>query len=184
MTPVADLPEALAAMRLTLARLGVSMPPAPAALQERISQIGEAWFTTRDLPEPLYRAGAFIDEFLSGAASDYLVIGIDGYGMMNYYFHYYLVFGEIGIFLQSRLVDNKGGDRLVGRLNAQLYDVEKVLAAPVRPAAAMVDVIGARYVAEGGAETRGGAIRRVADPLDYYLVQAAGRGRRAAALRG
>ena len=184
MTTTTEVSKALAALRLTTARLGVSMPPAPAALQGKLGATDDACFTTRELPAPLYDAGVFVDEYFSGAAPDYLAIGIDGYGMMNFYFHYYLVFGDFAVFLQSRLVESKGMDKPVARLNAQIDCVARALDAPARRPGAVVDVIGAQYVADGPARADGPDVKQVSDPLEYYLSRPGGRAQQTAMLHG
>lgn len=162
--------ESLIAMRLALARLSISMPPVPDDFVSDLKEIGDNTFATRDLPAPLYDATTYIEEYFSGSVSDYLAVGIDGYGMLNYYFHYYLVRSGFAIFLQSPVVDEAGMVEPIAALNAQLERVAKAIDTPGKASTALVDVIGAKYIAYDGAKENDNAAHLVVNPLEHYLA--------------
>lgn len=160
--------EGLVSMRLTLARLGASMPPVPDVFVPALKDMGANMFATRDLPAPLYDATEYIEEWFSGDAPDYLAVGVDGYGMFNHYFHYYLVRDGVAVFLQSPIINEDGMEGPVAGLNAKIDRLEAALDSMLKTSTTVVDVIGAQYIAHG-AGGEGGA-DMVVHPFEHLLA--------------
>ncbi len=132
-----------AAMAERLARGGIDVPPVYTSVADALRERGDLMFATRDLPAPLYQAGAYITEFTNGlVVEDYTAIGIDGYGNFSVYFHYYMVRGKFGLFVQLPVQSHDGNDApLIAAINAHLSDVETLLASPPPGPLAIIDVI-------------------------------------------
>lgn len=79
---------------------GLPEAPIPAAFRNRLHEQSEWTFSTRaDTPAP-YDTDTYVDEALAGQVADYLVISHDGYGVNNWYLHYYLKTDRLALFIQ------------------------------------------------------------------------------------
>lgn len=135
---------ALGEMVIDLAQGGIIDPPVPAALADRLTRITHLVYGTRALPAPLFDANAYIREFTSGAhPGDYVAIGIGGYGMFTVCFHYYLVVGDFGLFMQARVLeaDSDGDSREIDVINARLREVEAIVDSLPRDAGVLIDTL-------------------------------------------
>ena len=174
MTDEADIPAAMVDLRLALAGFGVSMPPVPDAYAASLRPLDETAFATRDLPAPLYDSARFLEEYFSGKAPSYLAVGIDGYGMLSHFFHYYFITDTCSIFLQAPIIDSQGADALIARLNVKIQQLAKVLNAPIAEPVSLVDTIGAQYILHGQPGSDARRVESVGDPLRCYLASVHG----------
>jgi hypothetical protein len=80
---------------------GVTLPALPEWAEAKPASRGEALFSTRELPAAPYDMDAYLEAWRAKSGPDpYLIVGIDGYGVQSWFFHYYLVEGPLAIFFQ------------------------------------------------------------------------------------
>ncbi|MEM7693033.1 MAG: hypothetical protein AAF318_01170 [Pseudomonadota bacterium] len=122
---------------------GIQAPPVYADVARALRRHADLAFATRDLPVPLSQAGAYIEEFRrSRVAQDYTAIGIGGTRNRNAHFHYYMVRGTFGLFLQCPVQGAEGDDApAIAAINKRLQAVEALLASPPAGPLALIDVI-------------------------------------------
>lgn len=72
----------------------------PPSLAREVEQVGEWVFGTREDAGNLYEFVAFVQEAATRNIDDYVLIGQAGHGIQSYAMHYYLVEGQLALFLQ------------------------------------------------------------------------------------
>lgn len=79
---------------------GLPFPPVPPELAGQVRRLFKwLWGTNRLLSTP-YLMDRYLDEILFGDPADYLIFGQAGHGIHSYAMHYYLVQGNLAIYLQ------------------------------------------------------------------------------------
>ena len=79
---------------------GLSFPPVPRELGEKLAFLAPWSFGTRSNAPPLYHLPLYIEELLSKHTEDYLAMGHAGHGINSCALHYYLVHGPVAVFVQ------------------------------------------------------------------------------------
>ncbi|MGV3653300.1 MAG: hypothetical protein ACO1N5_03700, partial [Noviherbaspirillum sp.] len=74
----------------------------PASLAAALRPAGAYVFSSRDLPESLYRIETYFRQAWDGTAPEYAAVGFDGHGVNSWAAHVYLVHGPAALFLQCR----------------------------------------------------------------------------------
>jgi len=133
---------------------GVSKVFVPPALAPEVEPVSEWVFGTRTPEHSLYDFFSFVQEAATREIDDYLLIGQAGHGVQSYAMHYYLVEGQLALFLQmawgGAYGDNDADRAAIAEqfaLISQLYNVvqESDLPPNARLVVALSDMHGSRW---------------------------------------
>jgi hypothetical protein len=79
---------------------GLAFPEIPEELAVKLKERGEWLFSTRDIEISPYDLWHYVEESDSTLVDDYAILCHSGHGVNSYAIHYYLVRGELRLFLQ------------------------------------------------------------------------------------
>lgn len=137
-----------------LNKVGLRKVFIPPSLEGEMEQIGDWVFGTRTDSRSLYEFVSFVQEAATSNVDDYLMLGQAGHGIQSYAMHYYLVEGQLALFLQMAwggAYDDGDADRAAiaeqFALIPQLYNVvlESELPEDARLVVALSDIHGSRW---------------------------------------
>jgi hypothetical protein len=130
MTSQTPGPAALAEAQAQFAAAGLPFPPIPAAFRGRFRRISEWLFGTREDERTPTGPMWFLEEAVTRAAPDYVLLGHGGYGAASQAMHYYLVQRPLAVFIQIGWRNVYGDDRETARQLAVAFaDIEELIAA-------------------------------------------------------
>ena len=89
-----------ASLEELLDKVGLQKVFIPSSLEGEMERISDWVFGTRGDARNLYEFIAFVQEAATSNVDDYLLLGQAGHGMQSYAMHYYLVEGQLALFLQ------------------------------------------------------------------------------------
>lgn len=93
--------DALQAARRRLQSLGLPLPPIPERFFPVLRQIEDWCFATADIsPMRMYMLEQYVPQAVAGVAPDYLAFSHAGHGANSYMLNYYLVDGQLAVFMQ------------------------------------------------------------------------------------
>ncbi len=87
------------AARATLADADLAFPTIPERLAAELREQGDWLFSTREIEASPYNLQHYVDE-AHDYTDDYAILCHCGHGVNSYALHYYLVFGNLRMFLQ------------------------------------------------------------------------------------
>ena len=143
-----------ASLEELLDKVGLQKVFIPSSLEGEMERISDWVFGTRGDARNLYEFIAFVQEAATSNVDDYLLLGQAGHGMQSYAMHYYLVEGQLALFLQMAwggAYDDGEADRAAiaeqFALIPQLYNVvlESELPEDARLVVALSDMHGSRW---------------------------------------
>jgi hypothetical protein len=80
--------------------VGLNFPPLPASLELSFKQRDRWCFSTKPIAISPYCFAEYVREGTMKNAEDYMLLGHAGHGANSYAWHYYLVSGQLRLFLQ------------------------------------------------------------------------------------
>jgi hypothetical protein len=89
-----------AAAEAWFAEQELPLPDVPARRRADMRELSPGIFGTRDDASSLYDPATYAAELGTGRPADYILMGLDGYGINSWAIHYYAVTGGFGVFVQ------------------------------------------------------------------------------------
>ena len=81
---------------------GLAFPEIPQDLAARLKERGEWLFSTREIEVSPYDLDYYVDECEDASVEDYALLSHSGHGVNSYAIQYYLVYGDLRMFLHLR----------------------------------------------------------------------------------
>jgi hypothetical protein len=159
-------PAALAEAQAQFAEAGLPFPSIPAAFRGRFRRVSEWVFGTREDDRAPTGPMWFLEEAVTRAAPDYVLLGHGGYGAASQAMHYDVVQRPIAVFIQYGWHNVYGDDRAAARQLAVAFEDTEELIAAAADATADGVLDGAHIVAVLQSDLEGGMWHWFDKPAD------------------